>query len=50
MTKFEDYLETLSLEKLEKMYSLIFGNPIEHYLDMERGQMIDEILDGIKNK
>jgi len=47
--KLYKYLNTLKPETLEKMYSLIFGNPIEHYIEMEEGQMIEEIIDEINN-
>lgn len=43
--KFETYLHTLDNDTLIKMYELVFGNPISNYIDMERGQMIDEILE-----
>ena len=31
--------------KIEKIYELVFGNPIEHYPEMETGQMIEEIIE-----
>jgi len=49
MNKFSEYLETLNIGKIEKMYELIFGNPIENYAEMDRGQMIEEIIDEIIN-
>jgi hypothetical protein len=49
MIKFETYLETLDNNTIIKMYELIFKNPISNYIEMERGQMIDEILDEITN-
>ena len=49
MIKFETYLETLDNSTIIKMYELIFKNPISNYIEMERGQMIDEILDEITN-
>ena len=45
MHKFEKYLETLDNDTLIKMYELVFGNPISNNIDMERGQMIEEIID-----
>jgi len=42
-------LETLDNNTIIKMYELIFKNPISNYIEMERGQMIDEILDEITN-
>ena len=43
--KFETYLHTLDNNTLIKMYELIFRNAIDNYPDMERGQIIDEILE-----
>jgi|11_taG_2_1085331.scaffolds.fasta_scaffold06554_6 hypothetical protein len=42
-------LEKLDNDTLIKMYELVFGNPISNYIDMERGQMIEEITDEITN-
>jgi len=47
MNKFRYYLETLNVDKIEKMYGLIFGNPIENYSYMDKYQMIEEIIDEI---
>ena len=47
MVKFYDYLQTLETSVIEGMYTLVFGNHIEHYIDMSRGQMIEEICDEI---
>ena len=49
MIKFETYLETLDNNTIIKMYELIFKNPISNYIEKERSQMIDEILDEITN-
>ena len=47
--KFESYLHTLSNDTLIKMYEIVFKNHIDKYPDMERGQLIEEILEEIIN-
>ena len=44
MIKFETYLESLDNNTIIKMYELIFKNPISNYIEMDRSQMIEEIL------
>ena len=47
MNKFETYLDTLSNDTLIKMYEFVFKNDISNYIEMERGQMIGEIVEEI---
>lgn len=34
--------------KIEQVYELVFGNPIEHYPEMTNGQMLDEIIEELE--
>ena len=47
MNKFETYLDTLSNDTLIKMYEIVFKNDISNYIEMERGQIIEEIVEEI---
>ncbi len=49
MNKFREYLQTLNIVKIEKIYEFIFGNPIKNYSYMDKIEMIDEIIEEILN-
>ena len=40
-----DYYSKFSDKEIENLYAEWFGNSIDYYPDMERGQMIDELIE-----
>jgi hypothetical protein len=40
-----DYYSKFSDKEIENLYAEWFGNSIDHYPEMERGQMTDELIE-----
>lgn len=45
-----EHLKNLTIEEVESVYEKTFGNPIEHYPDMDKWEMIEEIIEEKRRK
>ena len=46
----ESIKRRIKIEEVESVYEKTFGNPIEHYPEMDKSQMIEEILEEKRSK